>query len=63
MQWTPGKFVASFQLLESFIKTIGVNATEENRILGDIHNWKTNGKRKLKIRGKVLIILNIGHSC
>ncbi|VDH90596.1 Hypothetical predicted protein [Mytilus galloprovincialis] len=49
MQWTPGKFVASFQLLESFIKTIGVNATEENRILGDIHNWKTNGTNFMNI--------------
>lgn len=60
MQWTQGKFVASFQLLESFIKTMGVNAPDENKILGDIHNWKTNGKRKLET--EVLIILNIRHA-
>ncbi|CAC5369185.1 unnamed protein product [Mytilus coruscus] len=49
MQWTPAKFVASFQLLESFIKKMGVNATEENRILGDIHNWKLNGTNFMNI--------------
>ncbi|XP_052071822.1 uncharacterized protein LOC127710118 [Mytilus californianus] len=49
LQWTPTKFVASFQLLERFIKKMGVNATEENRILGDIHNWKTDGMNFMNI--------------
>ena len=59
LQWTPTKFAASFQLLERFIKKMGVNATEENRILGDIHKWKTDGKRQLKIGRLVVIIQNI----
>ncbi|CAC5381062.1 unnamed protein product [Mytilus coruscus] len=49
LQWTPARFVASFQLLESFIRNLHLNATEEIRVLGDLHNWKTNGTKFINI--------------
>lgn len=44
IQWDIAKFCVSFQLLESFFKNLHLNATEENRVIGDLHNCKTNGK-------------------
>ncbi|XP_076073849.1 uncharacterized protein LOC143045303 isoform X2 [Mytilus galloprovincialis] len=49
LQWTPLRFNDSFQLLEKFIKNLHVNATEENRVLGDLHDWKTNGTSFINI--------------
>lgn len=41
--WTTTKYTDSFDLMGKFVKSLGLINQEENRILGDLNTWGTNG--------------------
>lgn len=42
-EWTTGKYTDSFALMRQLVKDIRLSNTEENRILGELDIWATNG--------------------
>ncbi|CAG2195420.1 unnamed protein product [Mytilus edulis] len=51
-QWDANKYISSFQLMYQLIRNLGFTTTEENRILGDLTIWETNGI--LFLQGKTI---------
>ncbi|VDI45105.1 Hypothetical predicted protein [Mytilus galloprovincialis] len=43
-EWTATKYADSFQLMGQLVKDIGLGNREENRILGELNTWATNGQ-------------------
>ncbi|XP_063412664.1 uncharacterized protein LOC134695365 [Mytilus trossulus] len=61
-EWTTAKYTDSFQLMEQLVKDLGLYNREENRVLGALNTWATNGQNFLS--GTVLgleIVNDIHH--
>ncbi|VDI17822.1 Hypothetical predicted protein [Mytilus galloprovincialis] len=43
-EWTKGKYTHSFNAMGQLVKDIGLTNREENRILGELNTWATNGQ-------------------
>ncbi|XP_071150632.1 uncharacterized protein [Mytilus edulis] len=43
-EWTTGKYTHSFNVMGQLVKDIGLTNREENRILGELNTWATNGQ-------------------
>ncbi|CAC5391178.1 unnamed protein product [Mytilus coruscus] len=46
-EWTIAKYADSFQLMEQLVKDLGLYNREENRVLGALNTWATNGQNFL----------------
>ncbi|XP_071150627.1 serine/threonine-protein phosphatase 6 regulatory ankyrin repeat subunit C-like [Mytilus edulis] len=46
-EWTTGKYTDLFNLMGQLVKDIGLSNIEENRILGELNTWATNGQHFL----------------
>ncbi|CAC5354915.1 unnamed protein product [Mytilus coruscus] len=46
-EWTTVKYTDSFNLMGQFVKDTGLSNREENRILGELNTWATNGQNFL----------------
>ncbi|XP_076087763.1 uncharacterized protein LOC143058186 [Mytilus galloprovincialis] len=46
-EWTTGKYTDSFNAMEQLVKDIKLTNREENRILGELNTWATNGQHFL----------------
>ncbi|XP_076087759.1 uncharacterized protein LOC143058181 [Mytilus galloprovincialis] len=43
-KWTTGKYTHSINVMGQLVKDIGLTNREENRILGELNTWATNGQ-------------------
>ncbi|VDI72551.1 Hypothetical predicted protein [Mytilus galloprovincialis] len=46
-EWTTKKYADSFKLMKQLITDLKLSNTEENRILGELNRWETNGQNFL----------------
>ncbi|VDI68979.1 Hypothetical predicted protein [Mytilus galloprovincialis] len=46
-EWTTDKYTDSFKLMGQLVQDIGLSNRDENRILGELNTWATNGQHFL----------------
>ncbi|XP_076088220.1 uncharacterized protein LOC143058633 [Mytilus galloprovincialis] len=46
-EWTTTKYTDLFQLMEQLVKDLGLSSREENKVLGELNTWATNGQNYL----------------
>lgn len=43
-EWDSIKYLSSFQMMNQLIKNLKLPTTDENRVLGELQIWESNGK-------------------